>query len=190
MFDGVVMGKRAYGIQLEDSKSTARGMRRFLTASGLAAAIAVAGTFLWIRSQSADPHSQVRRNQPLPPLMVASSGTAVDLRTFAAGARRVIVFYSPSCRRCQELLPSLRPFPSSLRLIMVNVSSDLNDPDISGLRPAALFHDRWHVLSRAFTAVSLPVLLFVDGGGVLRDGLVGRHERFFIQKKLKEFAIQ
>jgi hypothetical protein len=184
------MKRKSSGLQFKESRGTVKGMRRFIAALGLAAAIIAAGYFLWIRLQSASPQSQVRINRPLPPLVVASAGAAVDLRTFAAGARRVIVFYSPSCHICKEVLPALQPFPSNLQLIMVRESSDPNDLDVSGFPAAALFHDRWHVLSRAFTAVALPTFLFVDGSGVLRDGLVGRHERLFIQRKLKEFAIQ
>jgi len=184
------MKRKSSELQFKESKGTIKGMRRFIAALGLAAAVVAAGYFLWIRLQSANPQSQVRMNRPLPPRVVASADAAVDLRTFAAGARRVIVFYSPACHICKEVLPALQPFPSNLQLIMVRESSDLNGLDISGFPDAALFHDRWHVLSRAFTAVALPTFLFVDGSGVLRDGLVGRHERIFIQQKLKEFAVQ
>jgi hypothetical protein len=58
------------------------------------------------------------------------------------------------------------------------------------LPDAAILHDRWNALSRAFTTIALPIFLFVDGNGILRDGLVGRHDRFFVQQKLKEFAMQ
>jgi hypothetical protein len=189
-FDRVAMKRELSGHRFEDSRRTVTGTRRFIAALALAGAMIAAGYFLWIRLQSASPQLQVRVDRPLPPLVVASADAAVDLRAFAAGARRVIVFYSPSCRICKEVLPALQPFPSNLRLIMVKESSDPNDTDISGLPVTALFHDRWHVLSRAFTAVALPTFLFVDSGGVLRDGLVGRHEKIFIQQKLKEFAIQ
>jgi hypothetical protein len=184
------MKRKSSGYQFKESRGTVTVMRRLIAAFGLAAAIIAAGYFLWIRLQSANPQSQVRMNRPLPPLIVSSAGSAVDLRAFAAGARRVIVFYSPACHICKEALPALQPFPSNLQLIMVRESSDSNDQDISGFPSAALFHDRWHVLSRAFSTVALPTFLFVDGSGVLRDGLVGRHERLIIQQKLKEFAIQ
>jgi hypothetical protein len=186
----VAMKSSSFRIRFKGLKGAAKGKRRWIAALGLAAAIVAVGYFLWVRTQSANPDSLVRIDRPLPPFVVASSDAAVDLRTFAAGDRRVIVFYSPSCSVCKEVLPALHPFPSNLRLILVKESLDPNDSDISSLPAAALFHDRWRVLSRALTAASLPTLLFVDGRGVLRDGLVGRHERFMIQRKLKEFAVQ
>jgi hypothetical protein len=188
--DRVAMKGKFCGLQFKELRGTVKGRRRFKAALGLAAAIVAAGYFLWIHLQSANPQSRARMDQPLPSLVVASANATVDLRAFAAGARRVIVFYSPSCHICKEVLPALQPFPSNLRLIMVTESSDPNGPDISGLPVTALFQDRWHVLSNAFTGVALPTFLFVDGSGVLRDGLVGRHDRIFIQQKLKEFAIK
>jgi hypothetical protein len=184
------MRRALSGLQFKEVRGAVRGWRRILAALGLAAAMVAAGYFLWIRVQSTSPQSRARINRPLPPLVVASAGAEVDLRAFAAGARRVIVFYSPACHICKEVLPSLQPFPSNLRLIMVTESSDPNDPDIAGLPATALFYDRWRVLSRVFSAAALPTFLFVDGSGVLRGGLVGRHERLFVQQKLKEFAIQ
>jgi thiol-disulfide isomerase/thioredoxin len=184
------MNKALSGLQLQESRGGVKRMRRAIAAAGLAIACVVAGSLIWARLQSANPQSQVRRDRPLPPLVVDSAGAAVDLSTFASGAGRVIVFYSPSCSVCKEVLPALQPFPANLRLIMVKETSDPDDLDLSSLPAAALFQDRWHVLSRAFAAVALPTLLFVDDGGVLRDGLVGRHERIFVQQKLKEFAIQ
>jgi hypothetical protein len=171
----------------ESSKSV-KGMQRFMAALGLAVAMIAAGYFLWICLQAANANSLARIDRALPSLKVDSLGGAVDLRAVAAGAQRVIVFYSPSCPTCKEVLPGLLPFPPDLRLIMVNESSESNGPEISSLPATALLRDRWHALSHAFTVASLPTLLFVDGNGILRDGLIGRHERLFIQKKLKEFA--
>jgi len=184
------MGKKLSGLLFKEPRGNAGNLRRLAAVLGLAAAFVAAGYVLWLRLQSANPHSLVRLNRPLPPLVVDASGAAVDLRAFAAGARRVIVFYSPSCHICKEVLPALQPFPGNLRLIMVRESSEGNAPEVSGLPAAALFQDRWHVLSRSFSDVALPTFLFVDGSGVLRDGFIGRHERFFIRQKLKEFAIQ
>jgi hypothetical protein len=184
------MRRKTSGLIFEESEKPFTRVRRAMAALGLAAAIVAAGYLLWIRSQSASADSLARIDRPLPPIVVDSAGHAVDLRTVGAGARRIIVFYSPSCRACREVLSALQPFPADLRLIMVNESSNSQDEEISGLPAADRFHDRGHALSRAFTTIALPTVLFVDGDGVLRDGLVGRHEQPFIQKRLKEFAIQ
>ncbi len=158
-----------------------------MAAIGLAVTLLAVGYFLWIRSQSTS--SLARINHPLPPLVVASSGDAVDLRVIAAGARRVIVFYSPFCQACKEVLPCLQPFPPDLRLILVNETSDPEEPEIAGLPATARLHDRWHALSHAFTVAVLPTVLFVDASGILRDGLIGRHKRVVVQEKLREFSL-
>jgi hypothetical protein len=72
---------------------------------------------------------------------------------------------------------------------MVNETSNLKDPETAGFPATARLHDRWHALSHAFTVAVLPTVLFVDGSGIVRDGLIGRHERVVIQKKLREFAL-
>jgi hypothetical protein len=172
------------------SQGSVKEIRRFMAASGLIIAIVAAACFLWLRLQSATPHAWVGLNRPLPSLIVDSSGVTVDLREFAAGARRIIVFYSPACHTCREVLPALHPFPPNLRLLMVNVSSDPNNPETSSFPSAALFHDRWHAFPRSVASVMLPTFLFVDSSGILRDGLIGKHDRKFVQQKVKEFAIQ
>jgi thiol-disulfide isomerase/thioredoxin len=167
-----------------------RPWRRFSAALCLVIGTGVAVYLAkWIHFASADPQSLARLDQPLPPLVVDASGVDVDLRKFAAGIRCVIVFYSPSCHVCREILPALQPFPASLRLIMVNESTEPEDPKVTGFPGAALFHDRWRVLSRSFAMPTLPTIIFMDEEGILRDGLVGSHERRFVQQKLKEFAI-
>jgi hypothetical protein len=172
------------------SSASERLWRRIAAGSLLAIGIAAAA-FLKIQlpDGSADPQSLACIDQPLPSLIVEASGTAVDLKKIVAGAPCVIVFYSPSCRICREVLPTLQPFPDSLRLILINESADHEDSILSGFPNATHFHDRWGVISRSFAIAVLPTILFVDENGILRDAIIGSHGQDFAHKKLKEFAI-
>jgi hypothetical protein len=125
---------------------------------------------------------------PLPPIDVEASGVAVNLNQFTSGARAVVVFYSPSCRICREVLPALQPLPSPLRLIMISESLARRDFEISEFSEAVFFYDRWSALERFFMVPTLPVILLVEEGGVIRDGFVGFHDRDWIQQRLKKFA--
>jgi thiol-disulfide isomerase/thioredoxin len=135
-----------------------------------------------------DPHLLARIDGALPPLEVEASGVAVNLNHFASGTRKVVVFYSPTCGICREVLPALHPFPSALRLIMISESAARTDSELSEFRGAVFFYDRWSVLTHLFRVPTLPVILLVDESGVIRDGFMGFHERDWIQHKLKTFA--
>ena len=174
---------------LEEPLQRSLCRRRAIAVLCLVLGISAAVCLMWIHSDPAGPYSLARLDQPLPSLVVDASGVKVDLKKFAEGVRCIIVFYSPSCRICREVLPALRPFPPALRLIMVNEAPDQEGSEISGFPNAALFHDRWRALSRSFAAAALPTILFVDEDGILRDGLAGSHGREFVQQKLKEFAV-
>ncbi len=142
---------------------------------------------LWAPFGSGNSKTLARVGQPLPHLRVELAGTAVDLRDVTSGKRSVIVFYSPSCQSCRAELPSLKPFPESLLLVMV---SESNSAKNEGLEPdeALLCYDRWGVLPRFFAAPALPTIAFVDEDGILRDGLLGSHEPGLLQRRLREFA--
>ena len=154
-------------------------------ALGLSAAVLAA---IWMHPGRPDPHLLARINGPLPPIDVEASGVAVNLNQFTSGARSVVVFYSPSCRICREVLPALQPLPSALRLIMISESVARRDSEISEFREAAFFYDRWSALGRLFAVPTLPVILLVEEGGIIRDGFVGFHDRDWIQQRLKKFA--
>jgi hypothetical protein len=149
------------------------------------------GIFLGIKSWTpfgpGDSKTLARIGHPLPPLRVQLSGTAVDLRDITSGRRSVIVFYSPSCQTCRAELPSLRPFPESLLLVMVSESGSAEREGLD-FGDALLCYDRWGVLTRSFAAAALPTIAFVDENGILRDGLLGSHKPGLLQRKLKEFA--
>jgi hypothetical protein len=121
-------------------------------------------------------------------MIVQASGADIDLKSVIDGLRSVIVFHSPSCRICREMLPALKPFPPELRLILVNESQNQESLAISDFPGAAVFQDRHRVLSRFFGGTALPVMLFVDESGMLRNGLAGRHAWNFVQEQLKNFA--
>jgi len=162
--------------------------RRIWAALCLGIAAVAIGYFLQARFQSTNPKNQARLNQPLPSMIVEAAGSPIDLKHFVQGLRCVIVFHSPTCGICKEMLPALRPFPPELRLILVNESENREGSEISVFPGAASFHDRHHILSRSFGIASLPIMLFVDEAGVLRNGLAGRHRRDFVQEQLKNFA--
>lgn len=134
------------------------------------------------------PDSIVRLGQPLPPLPVVSSGAEIDLRQMVAGRRSVVVFYSPACRACAEELPSLRPFPETLRLIIVSESSVQRPSELSLFPGTVPCYDRWGILKHSFATAVLPTILLVDERGILRDGLIGARPRELVQTKLKAFA--
>ncbi len=147
--------------------------------------------FFWLRSHAPSADSVARLGKELPSLpVVDASGNPVDLKAAVLGSRSVIAFYAESCRICQLVLPELKPFPPSLRLLLVNEEKhSLDDPARGpGLENARMFHDRHQVLSRSFPMCGVPTVLFVDERGVLRMGLVGQHARGLIQARLKEFA--
>jgi hypothetical protein len=98
------------------------------------------------------------------------------------------VFYSPACRICREVVPYLHPMPAGLKLILINESSNREKSLTAQFSSAELLQDPRMVLTQSFATLSLPTILFVDENGILRDGLAGRHQRDFIQKKLKQFA--
>ena len=157
-------------------------------AVGLSAAVLAE---IWLHPRSPAPHLLARIDGPLPSVKVEASGMAVDVGRFASGARAVIVFYSPSCRICREVLPALKALSSSpllIRLIMIRESGALSDSEISEFRDADFFYDRWGALRRLFAIPTLPAVLLVDERGIIRDGFVGFHERDWILEKLTEFA--
>lgn len=167
--------------------------RRLAFGLCLLAGVALAGyaKFFWVRAHVPAPSSIARLGKQLPALPVFdASGSQVDIGKIARGSKSVIAFYSGSCGVCQEVLPHLQPFPSTLRLILVDTKANrpLRSPDALRFGEALLFHDRNDVLSRSFPMSGIPTILFVDERGILRDGLVGRHALSLLQRKLKEFA--
>jgi hypothetical protein len=165
-------------------------LRRIAAALCLIAAI-VAAIFLRIQLApgSVDTKLLARIGHPLPALIVEGSEGVADLGKLAPGTRSIIVFYSPSCKTCERVLPALQPFPSLLRLILVNESPDEGSEAWSGFPDAVHFYDRQKILSRLFAAPALPTILFVDESGILRDGIVGFYQRAYVQRKLQDFAI-
>lgn len=155
----------------------------FCLALVISAAVMVA---ILVNHGIADQQSLARINGPLPPLMVDSSGVSVNLNQFTAKRRCVVVFYSPSCGVCREVLPALKPFPPTLQLIMISESNQ--GSQLSGFHEDAFYYDRWGSLSRFFTVPTLPVILLVDEGGIIREGLVGSHKKDWIRQKLNLFA--
>jgi hypothetical protein len=167
-----------------------RPLRRVAAAFCLTAVVAAA-TSLLVRNhlRSAQPHLLARIDCPLPSLVVQSSQGKVDLRTFAVGSRCIIVFYSSSCKVCRRALPALQPLPEALRLILVNEAAGPDDSLLKGFPDAVHFHDQWKALKKSFAAASLPVILFVDERGILRDGIFGARTRSLMQQKLRSFAV-
>ncbi len=159
----------------------------------LLAAAVLAGyvRFSCLRDHAPSTGTVAGLGKELPSLpVVDASDNPVDLKTAAMGSRSVIAFYAASCRVCQLVLPELKPFPPSLRLLLVNEDKE-SPPELPhgpGLEDARIFRDRDKVLSRSFPMCGVPTILFVDERGVLRIGLVGQHARGMIQARLKEFA--
>jgi len=121
-------------------------------------------------------------------MIVDAAGVAINLKSLTHGLRSVIVFHSPSCRICREMLPALKPFPPELRLLLVNESPEQENLALSDFPGAAVFQDRDRILARSFGTIALPVMLFVDEDGVLRNGLAGRHQPNFVREQIELFA--
>jgi hypothetical protein len=136
------------------------------------------------------PHSLARLNQPIPSIMMENAGTYQNLKKYLEGTRCVLVFYSPACRICKEVVPYLYPLPKGLRLILINESSNKEDTLIAQFPKADRLQDPHRTLAQTFPTLSLPTILLIDERGILRDGLAGRHQRNFIQQKLNNFAVR
>jgi len=168
-----------------------KARRRVVSGLCLLTAMALAGyaRFFWARAHAPTPGSIARLGKVLPPLLVAdASGGLVDVGKASLGSKSIIAFYSASCHVCQVVLPELQPFPSTLRLLLVNEETGNSSQPPYGFEKALQFHDLNHVLSRSFPMSGIPTILFVDEQGVLRDGMVGEHARGLVQEKLREFA--
>lgn len=178
------------GGSLDDSPN--RMTRRATAATCLLLGLAVViGLAIRIRADAPHQNSIARIGRVLPSLpVVDGSGRVVDLSKVASGRKTIIVFYSPDCQVCEGELPELRPFPPGLGLFIVNEEDRSSSEKFNslGLKYNAMFYDRDRVLNRSFPLAGLPTILFVDERGVLRNGLVGAHEKDLVQQKLKEFA--
>ena len=100
------------------------------------------------------------------------------------------MFFSPACRICSKELRYLEPFPTGLRLSMVDVGGDgpAEAPKTPAGTDAALYRDRGRAFRRSFPMLGVPLILFVDERGVLRDGVAGPAGRESLQHKLQSFA--
>jgi hypothetical protein len=182
------MPKAKFGLITKNLPPILSSSRRILAALCLGIGIVAAGYFLRLQIQSNTQRHNVRLNQPLPAMIVETVGATVDLRSITHGLRCVIVFHSPSCRICREMLPALKPFPPELRLLLVSESHEQESPALSGFPNASVFQDRNRLLARSFGTIALPVMLFVDEYGVLRNGLAGRHQPSFVREQIRLFA--
>jgi hypothetical protein len=183
------MGAKKSGSSLYKLPQTVWTRRHIAAAIFLVIGISITACLLWIHFNRINPRLLARIGKPLPSLIVSAAGIEVDLKNYVSGERSVIVFYSPSCRTCREMLPSLLPFPPTLRLIMVNESPDQEDTEIASFPAAVQFQDRRLSLIRSVAVAALPAILFVDENGILRRGLMGRHERNDMRQQLKDFAV-
>lgn len=128
-------------------------------------------------------------HRPLPPMAVFDrGGHQVDLVSIAPGTRRVFVFYSPSCEVCQRELPNVRPFPPSLRLVLVSVTDELRDPFAQWPEVHQALVDRDGAFRRSIPLAGVPLMLFVDEHGVLRDALLGDRGKNALREHLERFA--
>src|SRR5690606_21672137 len=125
-------------------------------------------------------------DQPLPPLVVDRDGTDVDLADLVRGERTVVVFHSPSCRVCREMMPALDPLPPGLRLVLVSAEKTAAHATDGAPPGRDDCWDRHGEFARAL--VALPTLLFVDERGVLVSGITGRRSRAFVRERLERFA--
>ena len=185
---GEEMPKTKSGSSRESSPHPVTRRRRIWAALCLGIGIVTAGYYLGLQIQTKTQEEKVRLSRPLPAMIVEAAGAEIDLKRFIQGLRCVIVFHSPSCRICKEMLPALRPFPSGLRLILVNESQNQDSAAISDFPGASVFQDRHRILSRYFGITPLPVMLFVDESGVLRNGLAGQHSWNYVREQIKNFA--
>jgi thioredoxin-related protein len=171
----------------EKSESISRSSR-IGSAVCLVAGIAGCIFFMQFFSKPMNSNSLAQLNQPIPSLMVENSGVLFDLKKYIAGKRAVLVFYSPNCRICKEVIPFLNPMPSELKLILINESSS-EEKSLSAQFPGAdQLRDPRRALTQSFATILLPTILFVDQNGILREGIAGHHQRDFIQNRLKQFS--
>jgi hypothetical protein len=167
--------------------------RRAVLGLVILAALAV-GAFArtyWMRRYAPAFGTVAQLGKKLPALpVVDEEGRTADLRELVKGTRSIAVFYSATCQVCQLTLPQMLPFPSNLRLIMVNEDAEapLIHAGMFGFDNPLMFYDREHVLSRSFPMCGVPTILFIDEQGILRDGLIGQHAQKAVQNKLQEFA--
>ena len=183
------MSRKIYRSTDDNKPAPISRSRRIRAACCLAGGIAVFIIFIHFFARSTTPSSLARLDQPIPSLIMEKSRVPLDLKKHIAGKRCVLAFYSPACRICREVVPYLHPMPEGLQLILINESSNQEKSLTAQFPGADQLQDPHRVFTQSFATLSLPTILFVDENGILRDGLAGRHQRDFIQKKLKQFAV-
>jgi hypothetical protein len=183
---------RAANCTLQAGSLANPARRRILAGLGLVVATTLLlRVALEMRARAPRRDGIARIGQSLPHLPVARrNGQLLDLSAEGAGRKRVIVFFSPACRVCREELPHLEPFPVDLQLLMVDVgdSDSAEALKTPAGADAALYCDRGEAFRRSFPMLGVPLILFVDEQGVLRDGLAGPAGREALQHKLQSFA--
>jgi thiol-disulfide isomerase/thioredoxin len=173
------------------SVSAVKTRKRVIAVIVLLAAVALSvALFVKVRSAVPRKDTKVVLGRPLPNLPVTDPlGSKVDLATIAAGKKRVIAFYSPSCDACQKELPELHPFPENLELVMIkDGTATASDAWTGAMAGGVRYTDNDRILNQAFAMPTLPTLLFVDENGTVRDGLIGVHPPEVTRGKLQKFA--
>ena len=105
---------------------------------------------------------------PAPPLVLPDlDGQLVDLADFR-GRETVLVFWSPTCGFCQQVLPELRaletdPSPGAPRLLIV--SSGLAEQNRAMGLASPIVLDQEFRVGAAFGADGTPSAVLIDGGG-------------------------
>ncbi len=160
----------------------------------LVAALALAGYAKFRAASFRQTGSRVARlNRELPPLpVIDSDGREVELGKVSRGSKSVIVFYSPSCPICRAVLPELRSFPGSLKLLLVREEAGerAGSREAFSIANALHFIDSNRVLLRSFPMSAVPTVLFVDEAGFLREAWVGSRVRGHLAARISAFAHQ
>ena len=89
---------------------------------------------------------------------------------------------------CQRELPNVRPFPNALRLVLVRITDETIDPFAQWPEVHRSLVDRDAAFRRAIPLAGVPLRLFVDERGVLRDALIGDRGKATLREHLERFA--
>lgn len=110
------------------------------------------------------------------------------------GHKYALVFFSPACAQCQQVLPDLahsfqRFSPELLRTVAISLGSGQETHELFSTFdfPMDFVVDRNHQLQKMFGVLRVPALFLVDERGRLHGSYLGKKSLPFYENVLRDF---